>query len=149
MLECGIIHREATHLVGLSYAGPFPQSFPQGAIDVQRRFWKRRHEVAHPAREGVLFSPHSANESFATYWAAYQVERIESVPEDMVGITLPAHTYARVQCTNRSIGQGYTDLHRWIEERGHRPLRNACTVEVFHIREAEEEPVEIWIPIEG
>lgn len=150
MLQCDLISREAMSVVGMSFAGPFPQSFPASAVDVQRRFWNRRLEVLHRAPGDILLSPYAtSNECFVTYFAACQVDRIESVPDGMVGFTIPAHTYARVICTNRTIGEGYGQLERFMKENGHVSLRNACAIEVFHIREdGEEEQVEIWSPID-
>lgn len=56
---------------------------------------------------------------------------------------------AQVICTNRTIGEGYGQLERFMKENGHVSLRNACAIEVFHIREdGEEEQVEIWSPID-
>ncbi|WP_248924622.1 GyrI-like domain-containing protein [Paenibacillus hamazuiensis] len=125
--------------------------------------WKRYPAVW----SDVLISPYyDQNESFVTYWACCEVESAPEdegetgngyphpLPEGMHTITLPARTYAMVVCTNRTIGEGYRELHDWMKRMGYSKADRACSIEKFYIDESEgegaaqsEERVEILIPI--
>ncbi|WP_339249349.1 GyrI-like domain-containing protein [Sporosarcina sp. FSL W8-0480] len=147
--ECGIIEREY-QLVGQSITANFPKGFPDAAIKVQMDFEKRMDEVANNKSKRVLFSPYMSNGIFATYFACLEVEEINKVPEGMMGIKLPLMKYAKISCSNKTIGQGYDKLFAWMGENGYKQKQNdSCSIEIFYFEEdAEEEVVEILIPIQ-
>jgi predicted transcriptional regulator YdeE len=147
MFSCEIVKKEEIRLVGMSYAGTFPDSFPASAVELHRKFWARRHEIK-GANHGVLLSPYFGNESFTTYWACCEVEQFDSIPDGMSGITIPAREYAKISCTNKTIHKGYSQLHDWMKKEGLRKADKGCPIEVFYIEEAKgEEVVEILSPI--
>ena len=149
-MHCEITTREV-QLVGQSITANFPQSFPDAAILIQKQFKDRRDEIAKAVDREVLFSPYMCNGIFATYFACLEVEELNSVPEGMIGFKLPAMEYAKVNCTNKSIGEGYTKIFEWMKENGYRQkfLDNSCPIQIFYYEEnVEEEFVEILIPIQ-
>jgi predicted transcriptional regulator YdeE len=148
--NCSIVSKPALHLAGISYCGPY-SSFPDEAIRLQTEFLKRKHELNDAAKSTVLYSPYFGNEVFATYWACYEVQHQEELPPGMVQFTIPEHRYAMVACSNKRIGEGYEQLHTWINEMRLEKQENAVSLEVFYIDEhhLEEEPVELLIPLKG
>ena len=50
------------------------------------------------------------------YVAAMEVERLEDIPEGMVGWEVPAQTYAIFPCTLPKIREAYDDAQRWLSE---------------------------------
>lgn len=158
MLECSIVKNEETRLVGVSFAGPVPDSFPKAAIQLHESFWPRRFEIPGRVKSDVLISPfQDYNESFVTYWACCEVEDVGgnaiALPPGMQLITIPAHDYAMVTCTNQTIGEGYTRLTDWMKQQGFQRVERACMIEKYYIMEqsdageAIEERVELLAPI--
>ncbi|WP_166238958.1 effector binding domain-containing protein [Paenibacillus turpanensis] len=149
MLECRLVQKDAMKLVGVSFSGTFPDSFPHKAMELQQQFWKRCHEIEGRVEEAALISPFFANESFVTYWACCEVQQVDRIPEGMEVIELPAKTYASVTCTNRTIEEGYRVLEEWIKKERLQKAAKSCSVEIFYIQEdAEVEQVELLAPIQ-
>ncbi|GGG14891.1 GyrI-like domain-containing protein [Paenibacillus abyssi] len=147
MDNCMLVNKSSLNLVGISYSGPY-STFPDEAIRLQSEFLARKHELNDNIKSQALLSPYFGNEVFATYWACYEVQHMESIPEGMVQITIPEHQYAMVTCTNKRIGEGYEQIHAWMNEKHLVKEENAVAIEVFFIDEhLEEEPVEILIPV--
>ncbi|MFC4776757.1 GyrI-like domain-containing protein [Paenibacillus sp. GCM10023252] len=148
MENCSVITKPALHLVGISYSGPY-STLPDEAIRLQSEFLARKHELDGAVKLPVLYSPYFGNEVFATYWACYEVLQLGEVPEGMVQFTIPEHRYAMAACSNKRIGEGYEQLHAWMNEMRLQKQENAVAIEIFYIDEQhlEEEPVELLIPL--
>lgn len=148
MDNCSIITKPALNLVGMSYCGPY-STFPDEAIRLQGDFLARKHELNAVSRSPVLYSPYFGNEVFATYWACYEAQHMEELPEGMVQFTIPEHRYAMVASTNKRIGEAYEQLFAWINEKRLIKHESAVAIEVFYIEERhlEEEEVELLIPL--
>ncbi|WP_270168713.1 GyrI-like domain-containing protein [Paenibacillus sp. SYP-B4298] len=146
--EIEVVNREYK-LVGMSITGNYPDSFPEVAVTIQRAFWDRRKEIKNSKDYDILFSPGMCNGIVATYFACTEVTDIGEVPEGMLAFTLPDMEYVKIACTNKTIAQGYDKLFEWMKQNQyeHR-FYNACQIEIFYIdEEAEEEPVDILIPL--
>ncbi|GIP39113.1 hypothetical protein J31TS4_23930 [Paenibacillus sp. J31TS4] len=150
VFPCELVEREY-RLTGLSRTAAFPSGFPDAAIQVQRELWARKEEVAQQVNEGVLVSPFMCNGIYAAYLACLETAEGAPVPAGMIDLFLPQATYALVRCTNKTIGQGYDRLHGWIRENEYKRLwYGASQIEVYYIDdEAEEEPVELLIPVQA
>lgn len=147
--EIEVVNREYK-LVGMSITANFPKSFPEAAITIQREFWKRRNEIKNSKDYEILFSPGMCNGILATYFACIEVtEYSDKTPEGMIAFTLPSTEYVKISCTNKTIGEGYNKLFKWMKENQYEhKLYGACQIEIFYINdEADEEPAEILIPI--
>lgn len=147
--ECEMITKEFK-LVGISTTAPFPSGFPEAAMKVQQQFEKRMHEVENCVDRQVLCSPFVGNGIVTTYFACLEVTTFESIPEEMIGFTIPMAKYVKFTCTNQTIGKGYERIFQWIKENGYTQKgSDAFQVECFHLDEqAEEEQVDIFIPIQ-
>jgi predicted transcriptional regulator YdeE len=148
--HCEIVKKEFK-FVGISNTAPFPSAFPQAAVKVQQKFEKRINEISNPVNNKILISPFICNGIIATYFACLEVSDLQSIPEGMIGFTVPSSEYVKITCTNRTIGEGYNKVFRWLGENGYTQKgNNAFQIEVFYIDElAEEEQVELLIPIES
>jgi predicted transcriptional regulator YdeE len=148
MFVCELIKRDASHFAGFSFSGPFPQSFPSEAVKVQQQLGSRKSEFSPSINTDVVFSPYYVSDNLATYFACYEVPEGIAIPEGMVSFKLPGHTYAKVNCTNKTIRDGYGHIFDWIQKQGFKPLNGACSIEIFYVEEADEERVELFIPVE-
>ncbi|QYR23515.1 GyrI-like domain-containing protein [Paenibacillus sp. sptzw28] len=148
MDNCTVVTKPALNLVGISYCGPY-STFPDEAILLHSEFLSRKHELNGEVRSTALYSPYFGNEVFATYWASFEIARMEIIPKGMVQFTIPERTYAMITCTNKRIGEGYETLSAWMQEQKLVKRDNAVAIEIFYIDEhLEEEPVDLLIPIE-
>ncbi|RXZ77449.1 AraC family transcriptional regulator [Paenibacillaceae bacterium] len=147
MFECEVFSREAIKLIGLNFTGPFPSSFPAGAVKVQNELGSRKSVIKNTVNNQVVFSPYFANEIMATYFACFEVSELNDIPEGMMGFIIPAHDYVKISCTNKTIQEAYGKIFEWIGQNGYTQNGSACSIEVFYTNGREEEPVEILIPI--
>ncbi|MDQ6419043.1 GyrI-like domain-containing protein [Paenibacillus sp. LHD-117] len=149
MENCSIVTKPALNVVGISYSGPY-SSFPDDAIRLQTEILARKHELNEAVKSTVLYCPYHGNEAFATYWACFEVQHLEELPPGMVQLTIPAHRYAMVACSNKRIGEGYEQLKTWMGEQRLQKHDSAVSLELFYIDEQhwEEEPVELLIPLQ-
>lgn len=148
MFECERITRDVSSFAGLSFSGPFPQSFPSEAVKVSQQLGSRKSEFSTNINTDVVFCPYYVCDNLATYFACYEVLEGSVIPEGMVCFSLPARTYAKATCTNKTIGDGYGLVFDWIQKQGYKQLNDACSIEIFYIEEEGEEKVELLIPIE-
>lgn len=147
--KCETITREYT-LIGQSITANFPIGFPEAAVKVQRDFVARRNEIKNAKDIEVLFSPYMCNGIFATYFACLETSDLSETPEGMIGFILPSVTYAKINCTNKTIGEAYGKIFEWMNENGYKQkfLDSSCPIEIYYFEEnVEEEDVEILIPI--
>ncbi|RED63302.1 GyrI-like domain-containing protein [Cohnella lupini] len=148
MIKCEILVRDTTFLAGFSFSGPFPQSFPSEAVNVQQLLENRKSDFLPTVNTDIVFSPYYVCETLATYFACYEVSEGAAIPEGMVTFKLPGHTYARVTCTNKTITDGYDAIFDWIQTNGHKQLNGACSIEIFYKKDTEQGKAEILIPVE-
>lgn len=147
--NCELTTREYT-LIGQSITTNFPSGLPEDALKVQLAFVERRHEIKNSKDEEVLISPYMCNGIVATYFACVEVSDLSDIPEGMIGITLPSQTYAKINCTNKSIGEAYDKIFAWMSENGYvqKFLESTMPIEIFYLEnDVEEMDVEILIPI--
>ncbi|MGG3885652.1 GyrI-like domain-containing protein [Brevibacillus panacihumi] len=148
LFTCELVTKE-WKVVGMHITAPFPAGFPDAALQIHHEFWAKRNTIKHAVNRNVLLSPFICNEIVATYFACLEVDNLTSVPEGMMGFSIPATRYAQVSCTNKTIEKGYDVLMSWMHQNGYRQkVFKAFQVEVYDIQEtAEEESVKLLIPI--
>jgi len=147
--KCELTTRDYT-FIGQSITANFPNGFPDAAVAVQMDFVKRRDEITNAKNKEVIYSPYLCNGIVATYFACLEVSDLADIPEGMIGFHLPSVIYAKINCTNKSIGEAYGKLFGWMNEQGYNQkfLDQTCPIEVYYFEEdVEEEDVEILIPI--
>jgi predicted transcriptional regulator YdeE len=147
MFQCETVKSEEMKLVGISYSGP-QSSFPHEALSLHHRFEGELEEMVSDTHNFDLVSPYFSNGILTTYFACVEVEKTNILPEDMVRFNIPPQKYAKVTCTNTSIGEGYQKLNEYLNDQKLVKEHNACTVEKFYVRDnGEPEVVELYIPI--
>lgn len=138
-------------LVGISATDKFDDSFPETATKVLTDFGGSLRQIQNAMSYDTVFCPGMCNGIIATYFACLEVEKLmEQNPPGMVSFTLPETRYVKILCTNNSIGEGYEELFRWMEENNYRHrLYGACQIEIYYkFFSNGEEPAEVLIPIE-
>ena len=123
VMEARVVHKPAFHVIGM--AGRFTPTSSK-IPELWGRFVPRMGEVAH--RRGghtlglcVDADTDSVAEVGFTYVAGVEVERLDSVPDEMIALTVPANTYAVM--THRGHVSRLPDMvkhvwGRWLRPRG-------------------------------
>ncbi|MBP1989570.1 GyrI-like domain-containing protein [Paenibacillus eucommiae] len=148
--ECEVITREY-NLIGQSITANFPNSFPDAAIKIHTEFGSRKAEIKGAENYEIIFSPYMCNNIVATYFACLEVSDIGHIPDGMLSINFPKTEYAKISCSNKTIGDGYSKIFEWINLKGYKQKNSSSSsaIEVFYYEDnVDEEKVEILIPIE-
>jgi AraC family transcriptional regulator len=120
VMEPKIVERNAFKLVGLLYRGKnenqeIPQLWGQFGPTSRAIHYKQNHGVSYGA-----MGNYDKNSGEFDYVAAVEVDRLEDIPEDMVGWEIPAQTYAVFSCTLPKIREAYDyALHKWLPDSGY------------------------------
>lgn len=147
--QCELTTREFL-LIGQSITTNFPSGFPDAAVKVQTEMIDRRNEINNSKDKEVMISPYMCNGIVATYFACLAVNDLSVIPEGMIGMNLPLQTYAKINCTNQSIGEAYDRIFKWMNDNGYiqKFLESTMPIEIFYFEDhVEEEDVELLIPI--
>ena len=119
-MEPKIVERDAFNLVGLLYRGKNEnQEIPQ----LWGQFGPKSRAINYKQNIGVSYGAmgnYDKSSGEFDYVAAIEVERIDDLPEGMVGWEIPAQTYAVFPCTLPKIREAYDfAFHRWLPESSH------------------------------
>jgi AraC family transcriptional regulator len=116
-MEPKIVTREAFQVVGMKYRGKNEnQEIPQLWQDYGARWKEIQHVVNPEVAYGVMNNYDESSGEF-DYVAAMEVERLEDIPEGMVGWKVSEQTYAVFPCTLPKIKEAYDyALHKWLPE---------------------------------
>ncbi|WP_221567850.1 GyrI-like domain-containing protein [Alkalihalobacillus sp. TS-13] len=149
IFDCEVMEKEFK-MVGQSITANFPDAFPKVAMDIHDEFEKRTNEIKNAVDPNVIYAPYMCNEIVATYFGCLEVHDLESIPEGMLGLHIPATKYAKITCTNRTIEEGYTKLFEWMRNNGFKQkwFDRSFPMEIFYAEEGgDEEQVELLVPI--
>ena len=116
-MEPKIVKRDAFNIVGMLYRGKNEnQEIPQLWGQFGPKWKEIKHIVNPEVCYGVMDNYDESSGEF-DYVAAMEVERIEEIPEGIVGWEVPEQTYAVFPCTLPKIKEAYDyALHKWLPE---------------------------------
>lgn len=122
-------------LVGLRVLCPGDQyiyEIPKASMELQ----KRTHEieqVINPSLQIGAFVVDNTTDEEDGYWICVEVKEYENIPEGMVVLTVPSQKYGALRHTgsNNMIRNSYEALHKWIEEKGLRRLKDKWHLEMY------------------
>lgn len=127
--ETVLVTKETFQAVGLPWTGTFAEAQAGGIRVVLTEMQNRLSEIQHVLEPNLLLglSYHNVPGGF-THYAVVQVGEVEDIPEGMVSLTVPTHTYAR--CEHRKeqdITASYNHIYAWIEQQGYKRLEGDFT----------------------
>lgn len=127
--EATITTKESFVAVGFQWEGTFAEAGAGAIRALQQEFKDRLHEIQHRVHSDILLglSNHIAGDRF-THYCVVEVEKEDEIPEGMISIHIPTHTYARCEHkSGNSIEQNYTNIFTWIEKQGYRLNKETIT----------------------
>ncbi|MBN8202961.1 GyrI-like domain-containing protein [Bacillus sp. NTK034] len=75
------------------------------------------------------------------YWIGIEVKEFISIPDGMFSLEIPPQKYASIRHKgpNNEIKNSYRELHKWIEEKGYKRLKNKWHIEIHQSWESIED----------
>ncbi|WP_160719048.1 GyrI-like domain-containing protein [Bacillus sp. USDA818B3_A] len=126
-----VIEKDEIKVVGLPWSGTYSEikTIPR----LFNKMEERLGEVACVTNEPVVISPFHSRETELTVYVTKPVQKIENVPEGMVGFTIPKKNYVFTTHKGRleDVENTYVELLKWMEEYGYEQDHQALGLEVF------------------
>ncbi|MEH6905988.1 MULTISPECIES: GyrI-like domain-containing protein [Neobacillus] len=147
-----VIEKEEMKVVGISWNGTYSQinTIP----NLFKEMISRLEEVSYQTKEPVLIAPFHSRETELTYYVTAPVEKIEEIPEGMVGFTIPSKNYvfATHRGSQEEVENTYKKIYSWMGEYGYEQDHNALSIEVYkeeydHLNAKGELYFDIYLPV--
>ncbi|MBT2727883.1 GyrI-like domain-containing protein [Bacillus sp. ISL-75] len=147
-----VIEKEEMKVVGISWNGTYSQisKLPR----LFQEMVNRLEEVSYQTKEPVLIAPFHSRETEFTYYVTTPVEKIDEIPEGMVGFTIPSKNYVFATHKGRQeeVENTYQQIYAWMKEYGYEQDHNALSIEVYkeehnHLYASGELHFDIYLPV--
>ncbi|MEC1521188.1 GyrI-like domain-containing protein [Neobacillus niacini] len=145
-----VLEKEEMKVVGISWSGTYSQlnTIPE-LFDAMK---ERIDEVPNQTNTSILIAPFHSRETELTYYVTTPVEKLENVPEGMVGFTIPRKNYV---CTLHKgslseVENTYRETLIWMQEYGYELDDHALSLEVYKQKDLaneEEIQIELYLPV--
>ncbi|MBO0961856.1 GyrI-like domain-containing protein [Neobacillus sp. MM2021_6] len=126
-----VVEREEIKVVGISWNGTYSEL---GIIpNLFEKMMERMEEVSYQTKEPFLIAPFHSRETEVTYYVTKPVEKIDEIPEGMVGFTIPRKNYVFTvhKGSHEDIEKTYQKLSVWMAEYGYERDYSALSLEIF------------------
>lgn len=126
-----VIEKEEMKVVGLSWNGNYSQI--SRIPSLFKEMINRLEEISYQTKEPVLIAPFHCRETEITYYVTTPVEKIDEIPDGMVGFTIPSKNYvfATHKGSLEEVENTYKRIYSWMEEYGYEQDHNALSLEVY------------------
>ncbi|WP_180960168.1 GyrI-like domain-containing protein [Neobacillus cucumis] len=126
-----VIEKEEIKVVGLPWTGTYGEA--KTLPSLFNKMEERLEEVACLTNEPVVIAPFHSRETEFTYYVTKPVQKIEDVPEGMVGFTIPRKNYVVTTHKGRleEVENTYHQLFTWMKEYGYEQDHHALGLEIF------------------
>jgi AraC family transcriptional regulator len=153
-MDIQVVEKEEIKVVGISWNGTYSQTstIPQLFEEMEARL----QEIAYQTNESVLIAPFHSRETEFTYYVTTPVERIDDIPEGMVGFTIPSKNY--VFATHRGrpdeVENTYHQMFEWMKEYGYEQDLQALNIEIYKEKDRDlfasgDLHYEIYLPVKS
>jgi predicted transcriptional regulator YdeE len=153
-LDIQVIEKNEIKVVGVSWNGSYSQA--SSIPELFKVMEARLDEVAHQTEEPVLIAPFHSRETEFTYYVTTPVNKIDQIPEGMVGFTVPRKNYVVTTYKGRpeEVENTYLKIFDWMEEYGYEQDHQALGLEIFPKKQketnaSEELNFDIFLPIKS
>ncbi|MEH7120890.1 GyrI-like domain-containing protein [Neobacillus vireti] len=130
-MTISVIEKEELKVVGIPWTGTYEEldTIPT----LFEKLEERLEEVCCQTNDPVMIAPFHGRETEFTYYVTKPVEKIENVPEGMVGFSIPSKNYV---CTTHKgsleeVENTYQHLQTWMKEYGYEQDHFALGLEIF------------------
>lgn len=130
-MDIQVVEKNEISVVGISWNGTYSQinTIPHLFEEMEARL----KEVSNQKNSPVLIAPFHRRETEFTYYVTTPVEKLEEIPEGMIGFTIPSKNY--VCSVHRGsleeVENTYQQMLEWMNEYGYDLDDHALSLEVF------------------
>ncbi|WP_462409690.1 GyrI-like domain-containing protein [Neobacillus sp. Marseille-QA0830] len=151
-MDIKVIEKDSMKVVGISWNGCYSQldSIPS----LFKVMEEREKEIKSRTEEPVFIAPFHSRETEVTYYVTTPVENLESIPDGMVGFTIPKKNYVFTTHVGKpdDIQSTYLQLLTWMNEYGYDQDHQALSLEVYKKTSPDRDEngnlqLEIYLPV--
>lgn len=151
-MDIQVVEKNELKVVGISWNGTYAETntIPSLFTELEARL----NEVAYQTKEPILIAPFHSRETEFTYYVTTPVEKIENIPEGMVGFTIPRKNYVCATHKGRpeEVENTYLQLLKWMKEYGYEQDLNALSLEIYpeankHLNASGNLHYDIYLPV--
>jgi predicted transcriptional regulator YdeE len=130
-MDVQVVEKNELKVVGISWNGTYSETTTIPSLFSKMK--ERLYEVANQTNESVLIAPFHSRETEFTYYVTTPVEKIEDVPEGMVGFTIPRKNYVFATHKGRQeeVENTYLQMFNWMKEYGYELDQHALSLEIY------------------
>ncbi|WP_045515675.1 GyrI-like domain-containing protein [Neobacillus niacini] len=149
-MEIQVLEKEEIKVVGISRSGTYSQMhiIPDFFDEMKERLV----EVPYQTNDSILIAPFHSRETEFTFYVTTPVEKVENVPDGMVGFSIPRKYYV---CSSHKRGieeleNTYRKMLVWMQEYGYELDDHALCLEVLKHKNLDREGsmhFELYLPV--
>ncbi|MFP7296519.1 GyrI-like domain-containing protein [Neobacillus niacini] len=151
-MEIQVLEKEEINVIGISGSGTYSQM--HNIPDLFDEMKVRLEEVPNQTQDAVLITPFHSRETEFTFYVTTPVEKVENVPDGMVGFTIPRknYVYSSYKGSLEELENTYRKMLVWMEEYGYDLDDHALSLKVFKENNSGGEggaDFELYLPVKS
>jgi predicted transcriptional regulator YdeE len=151
-LDIQVLEKEEIKVIGISRSGTYSQMY--NIPDLFNEMKGRLEEVPNQTNEAILIAPFHSRETEFTYYVTTPVEKVENVPDGMVGFTIPRKNYVYSSYKGRfeELENTYRKMLVWMQEYGYDLDDHALSLKVVKENKSDNEGstyFELYLPVKS
>lgn len=138
-----IVRLEEKKFVGVAVTSPFQKV--TGIGETRQLFMEKKSGIQRILKVDEYVCLHFSNEVVFTYIYCMEVSELKTIPDGMIGFTVPSSPYAKVRSKDTD---PYELIHTYLRENGLESNLNLFALEVFRFGDEESKyNADILVPI--
>lgn len=133
--------------IGMAITSVFASHEPKRVEQLQKLFISRRFEIKGMVDPEHYVCPSFVCEQLFTYLFCMEVDRLDVVPDGMIGFRIPAQRYATVRAAGTD---PYDLLHGYLRAKGLQNDKRGLALEKYNVHKPVwPDEVDVYIPLLG
>ncbi|WP_042463867.1 GyrI-like domain-containing protein [Neobacillus dielmonensis] len=151
-MDIKVVEKDSMKVVGISWNGCYSQT--ESIPSLFKVLEEREEEIPYKSEEPILVAPFHSRETEFTYYVTTPVEKLDEIPEGMVGFTIPKKNYVYTKHVGKpeDVQSTYLQLFTWMNEYGYDQDHQALSLEIYQKKTSHPEDqgnlyLEIYLPV--
>lgn len=151
-MEIQVLEKEEIKVIGISGSGTYSQmdTIPELFNEMKVRL----EEVPNQTNDAIIIAPFHSRETEFTYYVTTPVEKVEKVPDGMVGFTIPRknYVYCSYKGSFKDLENTYRQMLVWMQDYGYDLDDHALSLKVVKENEFDSEGsmgFELYLPVKS
>lgn len=151
-MEVQVLEKEELKVVGISRSGTYSQM--SNILELIDEMKDRLEEVPNQTNDSILIAPFHRRETEFTYYLTTPVEKVENVPDGMIGFTIPRKNYVCSSHKGRpeELENTYRKMLVWMQEYGYDLDNHALSLKVLKENKIDNDVsmhFELYLPVKS